>query len=402
MKTMSDDSAAIALLCTTIAQPAESDSAPLSVTEWNRIEAAITASELPGPAGLIGLAEAQIVDVLGIDAGLANRIACLFARDAEFRAIVTQLSDHGFWVLTRIDPGFPAKLKTRLETKCPPVLFGTGDSRLTESPAVAIVGSRDVSPSGQQYAQAAGERCATSGLTVVSGAARGVDRLAMSACLEAGGQAVGVVADNLARFAGEPETRRALEDGCLCLLSPFHPSAPFNTGNAMSRNKSIYALSEYAIVVDSAYETGGTWAGAIENLRSRWVPLFVRSDPDSAPGNRHLISRGGISLASAELSGDSTLTSLLSAKIADGHSSATPSDREVTDGDISVKLAKFLMNPRSLAEIAIHLNLTETDARKMLKNEVEARRIVRIKQRELRYQCTRAAGSGNLFDSDTE
>ncbi len=56
-------------------------------------------------------------------------------------------------------------------------------------------------------------------------------------------------------------------------------------------NRYIYALADYAVVVDSAEREGGTWAGAIEDLRHEWTPLYVR-DPGDKPGNRALIAKG--------------------------------------------------------------------------------------------------------------
>ena len=58
--------------------------------------------------------------------------------------------------------------------------------------------------------------------------------------------------------------RNYLRDDRLVLLSPYDPQAGFNIGNAMQRNKLIYALADAALVVQSDYGKGGTWAGAIE------------------------------------------------------------------------------------------------------------------------------------------
>src|SRR5690606_23112485 len=50
-----------------------------------------------------------------------------------------------------------------------------------------------------------------------------------------------------------------------------------------------------AVVIASARDKGGTWAGATENLRHGWVPLWVK--PDSAhPGNAELLRQGGMPL----------------------------------------------------------------------------------------------------------
>jgi len=81
------------------------------------------------------------------------------------------------------------------------------------------------------------------------------------------------------------------------LVSPFYPEAGFNVGNAMSRNKYIYSLADAAVVVTSAVGSGGTWSGAIENLRRRWVPLWVRPSADEMSGNTALMRQGARALA---------------------------------------------------------------------------------------------------------
>ena len=42
-------------------------------------------------------------------------------------------------------------------------------------------------------------------------------------------------------------------------------------GAEIGRNRLIYCLADYAIVVASDAEKGGTWAGATEALKAGWV-----------------------------------------------------------------------------------------------------------------------------------
>jgi len=63
---------------------------------------------------------------------------------------------------------------------------------------------------------------------------------------------------------------------------------------AMARNKLIYALSDFGLVIASDAEKGGTWAGAEEVLKAGWVPVFVVEGPNAPDGNRLLIKRGAI------------------------------------------------------------------------------------------------------------
>ena len=124
-----------------------------------------------------------------------------------------------------------------------------------------------------------------------SGGARGVDRVAVDGALNAGGLGVAVLADSLEDAIKRRETREHVLNGRLTTVTPLHPSAKFSVAAAMGRNKLIYALASWAVVVASNLDTGGTWAGATENLEYRWVPLFVR-DGGVCEGNRALIARG--------------------------------------------------------------------------------------------------------------
>jgi predicted Rossmann fold nucleotide-binding protein DprA/Smf involved in DNA uptake len=82
-------------------------------------------------------------------------------------------------------------------------------------------------------------------------------------------------------------------DGQLVLISPYDPAAGFNVGHAMQRNKLIYALADAALVVNSDFEKGGTWTGAVEQLdRLHFVPMFVCNGANTPRGNTALMQRG--------------------------------------------------------------------------------------------------------------
>ena len=57
----------------------------------------------------------------------------------------------------------------------------------------------------------------------------------------------------------------------------------------MEINKYVYSLSNFAVVISSDYNKGGTWAGATENLKHGWVPLFVRDENNIPNGNINLL-----------------------------------------------------------------------------------------------------------------
>jgi len=123
----------------------------------------------------------------------------------------------------------------------------------------------------------------------------------MEGALEADGVAVGAMADSLERTVRQPDVRQYVIEGRLALVTPYVPSAGFSVGAAMGRNKLIYGLADYAIVVSSEFQSGGTWAGATEALKARWCPVFVRSADSVPQGNRELVKLGAISLPEEEL-----------------------------------------------------------------------------------------------------
>ena len=91
------------------------------------------------------------------------------------------------------------------------------------------------------------------------------------------------------------EHRNLLMEGQLVLVSPYDPSAGFNVGHAMQRNKLIYALADAALVVSSDLNKGGTWAGAVEQLdKLRLVPVYVRSTGEASEGLEALRKKGAV------------------------------------------------------------------------------------------------------------
>lgn len=224
-----------------------------------------------------------------------RRLESLLARGFLLSQAVERWQTRAIWVVSRADAEYPRRLKTRLEEDAPAVLYGCGDAALLETGGLAVVGSRDVDDTLVEYTEGIGRLVAHSRRTIVSGGARGIDQAAMRGALETGGKVVGVLADSLERAALNREHRNRFIDGQLVLVSPYDPAAGFNVGNAMQRNKLIYALADAALVVSSGHNKGGTWAGAIEQLEKlHLVPVYVRSIGEPGKGLEALRWKGAL------------------------------------------------------------------------------------------------------------
>jgi DNA processing protein len=143
-------------------------------------------------------------------------------------------------VITRIDPEYPPML---LEIPDPPlVLHFRGNASLLARPGVAMVGSRRASPYAINAANHLAAQIASTGLTVVSGLARGIDAASHVAALDAGGTTIAVLGTGIDLTYPRSHARlfRRIEaEGVI--VSEFPPGTPPRSGNFPIRNRIISA-----------------------------------------------------------------------------------------------------------------------------------------------------------------
>lgn len=253
----------------------------------------------------------------------ADRICRLLERTTALALATEALEQRGIWVTTAFSEHYPRRLEARLRDAAPPLLYGAGDRSLLGIDGLGVVGSRDIPPEAGEVAWKVAALAADAAVPLVSGAARGVDQQAMNAAFERGGAVVGVLADSLERAVGRPSTRKGIASGQICLATPYAPAAGFSAGNAMGRNKVIYALSRAVVVVRADDRAGGTWAGATEALAQDYARVLSWTGPGSGDGNRALVERGAI-----ELRDDGDLTTrVLSAEPVAARTSAPAGDQ---------------------------------------------------------------------------
>lgn len=221
------------------------------------------------------------------------RLNQLLSRGFQLSQAIEHWANRSITVIGRADEAYPRRYKQRLKHQAPPLLYACGNPELLHQPALAVVGSRATTEVLLQQTEQIGALAAAAGIAIVSGAARGVDEAAMVGALQAGGYAIGVVADSLEKMCAKPIWRQALLDGRLLLLSSDAPSARFQVWRAHGRNKLIYALADAALVMSSAKGSGGTWEGAVEQLtKLQCCPLYVVDDPRGGEGLAALHDHG--------------------------------------------------------------------------------------------------------------
>lgn len=210
---------------------------------------------------------------LGYNREMAAHILALLSDEPLLHYYLKQARNANCVPITRISESYPAILRQRLGTDSPGCLWAKGNLDLLMTPAIALVGSRDLREPNREFAQAVGIHAAQQGLTLVSGNARGADKTAQEACLAAGGNVICVVADALPRQPGHDRVLYLSEDGY---------GEPFSSQRAISRNRCIHALGQVVFVAQSALEKGGTWDGTVKNLRKGMSPVLCFRDGSAA------------------------------------------------------------------------------------------------------------------------
>lgn len=265
--------------------------APLSLTEYNQLALYLCQSKRQ-PGDLLGT-DARVVLSESVD-DADQRIIQLLERGFLLSQALEYWQSRAIWVVSRADPEYPIRFKERLGKFAPPVLYGCGDATLLENGGLAVVGSRDVSDEVLEYAHSVGRLAGEAKYPIVSGGARGVDKAAMRGALSEGGVAVGVLSGGLEKDVMNRGNRDLLINERLVLVSPYDPKAGFNVGNAMQRNKLVYALADAGLVVETDTK-GGTWTGALEQLdKMHLVPIYTRSEGEISKGVSALHRKGAL------------------------------------------------------------------------------------------------------------
>ena len=288
---------------------ASSDVHPLTLREYNALAEWLHGREMR-PEDLLDREGAEAAMASGPVKDGPTRLPALLGRGVALGFAVDGWAREGIWVVGRGDERYPRPLRARLSRGAPVLLFGVGSVLNLNARAIGAVGSRDADLDALRFTKALGSLCAESGWAIVSGAARGVDQEAMMAAIESGGVAVGVLAEGVSKPSRSKLFRRAVADGALTLVSTLTPDARWRAGQAMARNKLVYAMSQATVVVSSGTD-GGTWSGATENLKHRWTPVWVRAGAGVPAGNAGLIAEGAHPLFGDQLSCQSLFDDLV-------------------------------------------------------------------------------------------
>ena len=169
---------------------------------------------------------------------------------------LTDLDKAGIDVALICHDNYPVNLRTVFDR--PPLLFVAGSLPADDPRAVAIVGTRKASAAGLRLATDLGHSLAESGITIVSGMARGIDSAAHSGAMRASGRTIAVLGQGLrAPMARDrAEFARKIAAGSGAVVSQFWPRQGGTNWTFPIRNRVTSGLSQATVVVEAGPTSG--------------------------------------------------------------------------------------------------------------------------------------------------
>ncbi|MBI4200839.1 MAG: DNA-protecting protein DprA [Chloroflexi bacterium] len=202
-------------------------------------------------------ASSQALQEAGLDSRAAAALASVRAK-LDLDVEMEQLSRLGVRAFTWEDAEYPPRLKEIYDL--PPVLFVKGTLLPEDERSVAVVGTRRATAYGREVTSQLATDLARSGVTIVSGLARGIDAIAHRAALDAGGRTIAVLGNGL-DITYPPEhaslSAEIAEKGALVSEHPLgvRPEAK----NFPRRNRIMSGITLGTLVTEAPEDSGAIW-----------------------------------------------------------------------------------------------------------------------------------------------
>jgi DNA processing protein len=244
------------------------------------------------PERILSAKRGELRTIDGIGNEVAEQIAG-WESTVDLPAELKRIADFGADVITAELPEYPRQLR---EIHAPPiVLYVWGELTERDQHAIGVIGSRRTSHYGAECAKKLSYQLAYSGLTIISGLARGIDTAAHQGALAAKGRTVAVIGSGLLHLY-PPENAALAEkirEGNGAIVSEFSMQVEPDRQTFPMRNRIISGWSQGILVVEAGLNSGAliTASQAIEQGRSVYaVPGHINAP--TAHGSNRLIQQG--------------------------------------------------------------------------------------------------------------
>lgn len=254
--------------------------------------------QVPSPGEILQLSDHELTTRLGLGTRQVEALRRLPRRDA-LDDQERVLDRERIAVLPVSHPAFPRNLfQMRIP---PPIVYTKGTLREDDLLAVGLVGPRQATPYGIQVARRFAADFAPT-MTVISGAALGIDSVVHEAALENGGRTIAVLGCGIdVNYpAGNAALRQRIASDQGALISVYPPGTPPLRGHFPARNFILAGMSLAVIVIEASRTSGALVTARAAGEEGR--PVYaVPGDITrrNSEGSNMLLRDGAIACTSA-------------------------------------------------------------------------------------------------------
>jgi DNA processing protein len=243
------------------------------------------------PAAILRAGLPQLRAVNGIGPDTAEAISG-WESTVDLPGELRRVADYGCRVVTQLEADYPAHLREIYDP--PVVLYVKGTLKPEDKNGVALVGSRQTTTYGLETARKLAYQLAYTGVTVVSGGARGIDTSAHQGALTAKGRTIAVLGTGI-NLVFPPENAELFEriaaHGAVMTQFPFN--RPADKQSFPIRNRIVAGMTLGTVVIEANLSSGALITANFATEYGRQVfAVPGRIDSPRSKGCHDLIKKG--------------------------------------------------------------------------------------------------------------
>src|SRR5665213_1565559 len=244
---------------------------------------------------ILAASKSALLRVRNIGDDTAEKISS-WEKSVDLAGELKRIADFGCHVLISSDENYPPSLR---EIYDPPlVLYVKGELAAKDKNAVAMVGSRMTTHYGIETARKLAYQLAYTGVTVVSGGARGIDTAAHQGALSGKGRTIAVLGTGINLIFPTENAElfeRIAANGAVITQFPFNRRA--DKQSFPIRNRIVAGMTLGTVVVEANLTSGALITARMANDNGRQVfAVPGRVDSPRSKGCHELIKNGGAKL----------------------------------------------------------------------------------------------------------
>ena len=248
---LSDDTNATMLLCTWFG--GEEEHLPLEIQEYNSLVRWLYQNDYR-PGNLI---DRTCAETAARETGLsADRLIMLLNRGITLGFYLEEWQRRDYWIVGRGDAAYPKQVRQLLRSSAPPVLFGTGEPKLLDQSATAVIGPDQVMEQSNEHARDMAALCAQHHRTTIAAGKQTISAGVVESGISSGGSVIWVLQGPV---FGEPfrkSFRRAKAAGKFMMLSGRSPADKRPLPQEPEVGRIAMALCDSAVYVDGTDLSG--------------------------------------------------------------------------------------------------------------------------------------------------